>query len=67
MPVLILNGTADAVIPPINSSILVQTIPHAELIRWKDGGHAMIYQYPKQIAQCIDNFIRQMNLKKRLL
>lgn len=57
MPVLILNGCADSVIPPINSSILLQTIPHAELIHWKDGGHAMIYQYPKQIAQSINQFI----------
>lgn len=57
MPVLILNGEADIVIPPINSSILAKTIPHSKLIRWKEGGHAMIYQYPLEIAQAINQFI----------
>jgi pimeloyl-ACP methyl ester carboxylesterase len=56
-PVLILNGEADIVIPPINSAILARAIPHAKLIRWKDGGHAMIYQYPVEMADEIDRFI----------
>jgi pimeloyl-ACP methyl ester carboxylesterase len=55
MPVLILNGEADIVIPPINSSILAKKIPHATLVRWKQGGHAMIYQFPDAIAQTINN------------
>ena len=57
MPVLILNGEADSVIPPINSIILTRTIPHAQLVRWKEGGHAMIYQYPEQIANTVNDFI----------
>lgn len=57
LPVLVLNGTADSVIPPINSIILVDTIPHAKLQRWQDGGHAMIYQYPKSIANAVNDFI----------
>lgn len=63
MPVLILNGSVDVVIPPINSSILAKTIPHAELIRWKEGGHAMIYQYPKEVAYIIDGFITKSRNK----
>jgi pimeloyl-ACP methyl ester carboxylesterase len=57
MPVLILNGEADAVIPPANSLILARTIPHAQLVRWKTGGHAMIYQYPDEMATAINRFI----------
>ena len=57
LPVLILNGDADAVIPPANSDILAKTIPRAQLKRWKDGGHGMIYQYPESIANAINNFI----------
>lgn len=57
MPVLILNGKADAVIPPINSNILAQVIPHSELTQWKEGGHAMIYQYPQQLTDRINKFI----------
>ncbi len=64
LPVLILNGEADVVIPPINSVILARNIPHAQLTRWKEGGHAMIYQYPEQIADVINYFIAEMEYKK---
>tara|TARA_R110000868_G_scaffold207211_3_gene456153 strand:+ start:90 stop:1004 length:915 start_codon:yes stop_codon:yes gene_type:complete len=57
MPTLILNGRADRVIPPINSEILATNIPHATLRRWRDGGHAMIYQYPKEMAEVINQFL----------
>jgi pimeloyl-ACP methyl ester carboxylesterase len=57
LPVLILNGEADVVIPPVNSVILARSIPNAKLQRWKEGGHAMIYQYPKQIANSVSDFI----------
>jgi pimeloyl-ACP methyl ester carboxylesterase len=57
MPVLILNGEADIIIPPVNSEILEKTIPKAKLVRWKEGGHAMIFQYPFEIAKCIDENI----------
>ena len=57
MPVLILNGAADAVIPPVNSAILAKAIPHAYLKRWPDGGHAMIFQYPEMLAAEVNDFI----------
>lgn len=57
VPVLILNGEKDNVIPPINSLILARTLPHATLWRWQEGGHAMIYQYPQQMANMINQFI----------
>lgn len=56
IPVLILNGEADQVLPPANSLILANQIPNAQLIRFKQGGHAMIYQYPEKIAAIIHNF-----------
>lgn len=57
MPVLILSGEADQVLPPANSLILAKTIPQVKLVKWKEGGHAMIYQYPKQMANTINQFI----------
>lgn len=62
LPTLILNGGADEVIPPINSDILKANIPHAQLVRFKEGGHVMMYQFPVQIAQAIDKFIAQKKL-----
>jgi pimeloyl-ACP methyl ester carboxylesterase len=58
LPVLILNGKADIVIPPANSMILAENIPKAKLIRWKDGGHAMIYQYPVEMGRVINDWLR---------
>lgn len=63
LPVLVLNGTADSVIPPVNSIILTKTIPNAELMRWQDGGHAMIYQYPESIANAVNDFIAKSQEK----
>lgn len=57
LPVLILNGESDVVIPPVNSLILAHTLPHAQLKRWRAGGHAMIFQYPDALANTIHAFI----------
>lgn len=57
LPTLILNGQADYVIPPINSLILARTIPHSTLKRWPYGGHAMVFQYPEEIAHAVDAFL----------
>lgn len=57
LPVLILNGKLDAVIPPINSVILAKTISGAKLMSIEEGGHAMIYQFPEQIANAINRFL----------
>jgi pimeloyl-ACP methyl ester carboxylesterase len=61
LPVLILNGNADNVIPPINSVILACNIRNSQIVGWKNGGHAMIYQYPIEIANTINHFIAGNN------
>lgn len=57
IPTLVLSGGSDDVIPPINSNILAKTIPHAKLLRWPEGGHAMIYQYPDELAGAVNWFV----------
>jgi pimeloyl-ACP methyl ester carboxylesterase len=57
VPTLILNGQADVVIPPVNSCLLACAIPHAKLVRWQEGGHAMVFQFPESLAQVINNFL----------
>lgn len=59
MPVLILSGGADSIIPYPNSDVLKKEIPHAKLIRWNEGGHAMIFQYPESIASVINQWLPQ--------
>ena len=47
LPVLVVNGTDDIVIPTINSYILQQFLPSAELILYPDAGHGAHFQYPE--------------------
>jgi pimeloyl-ACP methyl ester carboxylesterase len=46
LPVLVVNGADDIVIPTINSYILQQFLPDAELILYPDAGHGSHFQYP---------------------
>jgi pimeloyl-ACP methyl ester carboxylesterase len=47
LPVLVVNGTDDIVIPTINSYILQQFLPAAELILYPDANHGSHFQYPE--------------------
>jgi pimeloyl-ACP methyl ester carboxylesterase len=53
---LVLTGTEDTVLDQRNSVILSETIPHANLVKTQSGGHAMMYQYPKLLADQIDSY-----------
>ena len=45
LPVLVVNGADDIVIPTINSYILQQFLPDAELILYPDANHGAHFQY----------------------
>jgi pimeloyl-ACP methyl ester carboxylesterase len=51
LPVLVVNGTNDIVIPTINSYILQQFLPSAELILYPDANHGSHFQYPELFAR----------------
>lgn len=57
LPVLILNGGSDQILPPKNSDVLFHNIHTAKLVRWQDGGHSMIFQHPREIAYVINDFL----------
>src|ERR1700733_10345202 len=46
LPVLVVNGTEDIVIPTINSYVLQQFLPNAELILYPDANHGSHFQSP---------------------
>ncbi|HWN64824.1 MAG TPA: alpha/beta hydrolase [Candidatus Binatus sp.] len=56
-PTLVATGTEDIVIPPSNSLALVNAIPGAWLAQFSGGGHAFIAQYPRQLADLINEFL----------
>jgi pimeloyl-ACP methyl ester carboxylesterase len=47
LPVLVVNGSDDIVVPTINSYILQQFLPDAELILYPDANHGAHFQYPE--------------------
>jgi pimeloyl-ACP methyl ester carboxylesterase len=46
-PVLVVNGRNDIIIPTINSYLLQQHLPNAQLILYPDAGHGAHFQYPE--------------------
>jgi pimeloyl-ACP methyl ester carboxylesterase len=57
VPVLIVTGTEDIVIPASNALKLVNTIRGAWLAQFPHGGHAFIAQYPRALADLINSFL----------
>ena len=46
-PTLVVNGHKDIIIHTVNSFILQQNIPNAQLILYPDANHGSMYQYPE--------------------
>jgi pimeloyl-ACP methyl ester carboxylesterase len=50
-PTLVVNGNHDIIIPTINSYLLQQHIPNAQLILYPDANHGAHHQYPELFVQ----------------
>jgi pimeloyl-ACP methyl ester carboxylesterase len=46
-PTLVVNGNNDVMVPTINSFLLSQHLPDAQLILYPDAGHGALFQYPQ--------------------
>lgn len=55
---LVLVGTEDQIIPSNNSLLLMQKIPGAWLGQFKEGGHALMFQYPEEFSRIILTFLQ---------
>jgi pimeloyl-ACP methyl ester carboxylesterase len=58
-PTLVVNGGKDVIIYPVNSFILQQHLPDAELILYPDANHGSQYQYPKRFVQDVSLFLSE--------
>jgi|SRR5882672_4496616 len=56
-PVLVMNGKDDIMVPTINSFILQQELPNAQLILYPDSGHAAVFQYPDVVGDETNHFL----------
>lgn len=57
MPVLILTGDQDKVVPPGNADLLAQKIPHARVHVIPDSGHLFPYEKPEETAALLREFL----------
>jgi pimeloyl-ACP methyl ester carboxylesterase len=57
-PTLVVNGSSDVIIYTVNSFILQQNLPNAQLILYPDGNHGAQYQYPELFIEHVTLFLR---------
>jgi pimeloyl-ACP methyl ester carboxylesterase len=53
----VITGTDDLFLPPATSMILTEKIPGAWLAQFKDGGHALMFQYPERLRPVVNTFL----------
>jgi pimeloyl-ACP methyl ester carboxylesterase len=58
-PTLVINGDNDVIIYSINSWILQQNIPNAQLIIYPDANHGSQYQYPQRFVRHVADFLSE--------
>ena len=58
-PTLVVNGSDDQIIYTINSYLLQQNIPNAQLILYPDASHGSQYQYPDRFVRHVSMFLSE--------
>ena len=54
---LVVNGHNDIMVPTMNSYILQQKLPDAQLILYPDSGHGAHFQFPEEFAEAAARFL----------
>ena len=56
-PALVVNGSSDVIIYTVNSLILQQNLPNAQLILYPDSNHGSQFQYPSLFVADVARFL----------
>jgi pimeloyl-ACP methyl ester carboxylesterase len=56
-PTLIVQGSNDVIVPTVNSCILQQNLPNAQLTLYPDANHGSFFQYPELFVSHADQFL----------
>jgi pimeloyl-ACP methyl ester carboxylesterase len=56
-PTLVVQGSNDVIVPTVNSYILQQNLPNAQLILYPDANHGSFFLYPELFVSEADQFL----------
>jgi pimeloyl-ACP methyl ester carboxylesterase len=56
-PTLVVNGSNDVIMPTVNSFIMQQNMPNAQLIIYPDSNHGAHHQYPELFVEHANLFL----------
>jgi pimeloyl-ACP methyl ester carboxylesterase len=56
-PTLVAAGANDMMIPTVNSHLLADHLPNARLRIYPDAAHGFLFQYPRQFAELVTEFL----------
>ena len=56
-PTLVVNGSNDIVVPTVNSYLLQQNLPNAELILFPDSNHGSHFQFTERFNRYVIDFL----------
>ena len=56
-PTLVITGTDDVIVPPVNAHIISGLIPGAQLVEFPGAGHGLMYQFPDRFSDCVLTFL----------
>ena len=58
-PTLVITGTDDVIVPPVNSRIISGRIPGADLVEIPGAGHGLMYQCPDRFCDSVLGFLHR--------
>ncbi len=58
VPTLVLTGTADKVIPAVNSRVLAEAIPSSRLVEFEGAGHGLLVEKAEAVNAAVLDFLR---------
>lgn len=56
-PLLLIAGEQDVIAPPGNSLLIAEQVPQSWVVRIRDGGHGLMYQFPDKLARIVLTFL----------